>query len=53
MDGPGRTKCGGHEGPATGGIRDEGKESGETVDQPEHGIRPSAREMYGLLAIVT
>ena len=51
MDGPGRTERGGHEGHATGGIRDEGEEGGETEDQPEHGIRPGARAMYGLLAI--
>ena len=51
MAGPGRTKHGGHEGHATGKMQEEGKESGETVDQPEHGIRPSARSMYRLLAI--
>ena len=46
MAGPGRTKRGGHEGHATGGIRDKGEEGGETADQTEHGIRPGAWEMY-------
>ena len=51
MSGPGQTKPDGHEGHATGRIRDEGEEGGETADQPEHGIRPGAWEMYGLLVI--
>ena len=51
MAGPGRNKPGGHKGCAIGRIRDEVKEGGETADQPEHGIWPGARAMYGLLAV--
>ena len=51
ISGPVRTKRGGHEGHAIGGIRDEGKETGETADQPEHDIWPGSQAMYGLLAI--
>ena len=48
MAGPSRTKPGGHEGHDTGGIRDMREEGGETVYQPEHGIRPGARAMHRL-----
>ena len=51
MAGPVRNKPGGHEGHATGRIKDEGKEGGETADQPEHGIRPGDRAMYRLSVI--
>ena len=46
LAGPGRNQSGGHEGHATGGIRDEGEEGGKTPHQHEHGIRPSAWEVH-------
>ena len=45
------TQSGGHEGHATGGIWDEGKDGGKAPHQPEHGIRPSARAVHGLPAV--
>ena len=51
MAGPGRTKRGVHKGHATGGMRDEGEEGGETADQPENSIRTGARAMHGILTI--
>ena len=45
---PGRAHTRGHEGHDTGGVRHEGKEGGNTVDQPEHGIWPSARPLHRL-----
>ena len=53
MAGPGRTDPGGHEGHATGGIRDQIKEGGEASHQPDHIIRPSARAVHGLPAIAS
>ena len=53
MAGPGRTKSGGHEGHATGRIRDKGKEGGKYSHQPENGIRPSAWAVHGLTAVAS
>ena len=53
MAGTGRKKPGGHEGHATGGMRDQIKEGGESSHQPEHGIRPSAWAVHGILAIAS
>ena len=53
MAGPGRTDFGGHKGHATGVIRDQSKEGGEAVHQPEHGIWPSTWAVQGLPAIAS
>ena len=51
--GPGRTQSSGHKGHAAGGLWDEVKEGGKYPHQPEHGIWPSARAVYGLPAVTS
>ena len=51
--GPGWTQSGVHEGHATGGINDEGKEGIKAPHKPEHGIRPSTLAVHRLPAFAS
>ena len=53
LAGPGQTQSVGHEGYATGGILDEGEESGKAPHYPEHGIQSRARAVHGLHAVTS
>ena len=51
MAGPVRTEPGGHKVHATSRIRDQSKEVGDAVHQPEHGIWPGSRAVHRLPVI--
>ena len=51
--GPDQTHTSGHEGHVTGGVRNEGEESVETMHQPEHGIWPSSQSVHRLPTVTS